>query len=104
MRPVPSALSSRQIFYSPVFSEMQHHPRNFADLVDAGAGVHHQNRPVEDEGAEKRQRDRDAPHADGQRVHVEERIAAGGEDAVDDEIGTPKTIQCKTRVQAQKVA
>ena len=98
------SFSPRQILHPLVFSEVNHHPRNFADLVDAGAGVHHQNRPVEDEGAEKRQRDRDAPHADGQRVHVEERIAAGGEDAVDDEIGTPKTIQCKTRVQAQKVA
>ena len=75
-----------------------------SDRVDAGAGVHHQNRPAEDEGAEQCQRDRDAPHADGQRVHVEQSIAAGGEDAVEDEIGTPKTIQCKTRVQAQKVA
>ena len=56
---------------------MQVDPREFANFVEAGARVDKRDRPVPDERAEKRKRDRDAPHADGKRVHVEQRVAAG---------------------------
>ena len=38
---------------------------------------------MEHEGAEKGQRDGNAPHADGQAVHIEEGVAAAVQDAVD---------------------
>ena len=62
---------------------MVHDPGDFAHLVQAGAGVNHPDRPVENEGAQGRQGQRDAPHGDRQAVKVEQGIPAGGEDAVD---------------------
>ena len=67
-----------------VFAIMEHDPRNFSDFVQTGARIDHQHRKMEVKRPEKSARQCDCPHADHQTVNVEERVAAGGEDAVDD--------------------
>ncbi len=64
---------------------MVHHPWDFANFVQACAGIHNQHMPVETEGADQRAWYRQSPHTDSQAVEVEHRVAACGKDSVDDD-------------------
>ena len=76
---------------------MIQHPRQLANLVDTGAGIDHNHRPVEEIGSGSRKGDGDAPHADCKAVHIKQRITARTENSVDRHIihCAPDHIECR---------
>ncbi len=65
-------------------------PGDFSHFIKTCASVDDQYRQMEVKCSGKSTGQGDAPHADDQTVHVKKRIAAGGEDPVDDH-GTDTT-------------
>ena len=76
---------ARQIAQPFILPVMYEDPGDFSNLVDAGTGEHKHRRPMKDEGPEHTERDRKPPHRSGEGIHIENRIAARGEDSVDDD-------------------
>ena len=62
---------------------------NFPKLVQAENKVDHKRRKMKNEGAEKAQRNRNAPHDDGVAQKAKAGVAAGAEDA-----GNHRGIDC----------